>query len=42
MAAKWVFLPVLGSPVAHAPVLKWDLFRSLTTPVDGALTLRLV
>jgi hypothetical protein len=40
VAAKWVFLPVLGAPVAHAPVLKWDLFRSLTTPVDGGRTLR--
>jgi hypothetical protein len=40
MAAKWVFLPVLGAPIAHAPVLKWDLFKSLTTPVDGGRTLR--
>jgi hypothetical protein len=38
--AKWVFLPVLGAPVAHAPVLKWDLFRGLTKPVDGGRTLR--
>ena len=40
MAAKWVFLPVLGAPVAHAPVLKWDLFKRLTAPVDGGRTLR--
>ena len=40
MAAKWVFLPVLGAPVAHAPVLKWDLFKTLKTPVDGGRTLR--
>jgi hypothetical protein len=40
MKAAWVFLPVLGSPVAHAPVLKWDLFKSLTTPVDGGRTFR--
>ena len=38
--AKWVFLPVLGAPVAHAPVLKWDLLRGLTGPVDGGRTLR--
>lgn len=40
MAAKWVFLPVLGAPVAHAPVLKWDLFKGLTGPVDGGRTFR--
>ena len=40
MAAKWVFLPVLGAPLAHAPVLKWDLLRGLATPVDGGRTFR--
>lgn len=40
MKAAWVFLPVLGSPAAHAPVLKWDLLKSLTTPVDGGRTFR--
>lgn len=40
MKAAWVFLPVLGSPVAHAPVLKWDLLPSLTGPVDGGRTFR--
>ena len=40
MAAKWVFLPVLGSPVAHAPVLKWNLLAGLARPVDGGRTLR--
>ena len=40
MAAKWVFLPVLGAPVAHAPVLRWNLLPRLATPVDGGRTLR--
>jgi hypothetical protein len=40
VAAKWVFLPVLGAPVAHAPVLKWDLLRALKRPVDGGRTWR--
>jgi hypothetical protein len=30
-----VFLPVLGAVVVHAPVLKFDLFKSLKKPVDG-------
>ena len=38
--AAWVLLPVLGSPAAHAPVLKWDLFEALKVPVDGGRTLR--
>lgn len=38
--AMWVFLPVLGAPVAHAPVLKWDLLQALKIPVDGGRTLR--
>ena len=40
MSAKWVFLPVLGAPLAHAPVLKWDLFGPLKVPVDGGRTVR--
>jgi hypothetical protein len=40
MTAKWVFLPVLGSAAAHAPVLKWDLLQGLKIPVDGGRTLR--
>ena len=35
-----MFLPVLGAPVAHAPVLKWDLLPALKRPVDGGRTLR--
>ena len=40
MSAKWVLLPVLGALLAHAPVLKWDLFGRLKRPVDGGRTLR--
>ncbi|HWT94695.1 MAG TPA: CDP-archaeol synthase [Solirubrobacteraceae bacterium] len=41
MSAKWVLLPVLGAPLAHAPVLKWDLLPGLAAlPVDGGRTLR--
>jgi hypothetical protein len=40
VSAKWVFLPVLGAPLAHAPVLRWDLARGLKIPVDGGRTLR--
>jgi hypothetical protein len=40
VSAKWVFLPVLGAPAAHAPVLKWDLLQGLKAPVDGGRTLR--
>jgi hypothetical protein len=25
VCAGWVFLPVLGAPVSHAPVLRFDL-----------------
>jgi CDP-archaeol synthase len=33
--APWVFLPVLGAPLAHAPVLRLDLLRGLKRPIDG-------
>jgi CDP-2,3-bis-(O-geranylgeranyl)-sn-glycerol synthase len=39
-SARWVFLPVLGAPVVHAPVLRWDLLRGLKRPLDGGRTLR--
>jgi CDP-diglyceride synthetase len=32
--AVWVFLPVLGALVPHAPVLRWDLFPSVNRPLD--------
>ena len=40
MSAKWVLLPVLGAPLAHAPVLKWDLLPGLKVAVDGGRTFR--
>jgi len=30
-----VLVPLLGSPIAHAPVLRFDLLASLTRPIDG-------
>ena len=35
-----VFLPVLGAYLAHAPVLRYDLLRSLKRPLDGGRTFR--
>jgi CDP-2,3-bis-(O-geranylgeranyl)-sn-glycerol synthase len=32
--AVWVFLPVLGALIPHAPVLRLDLFPSLARPLD--------
>ncbi len=40
MAARWVLLPVLGSPLLHAPVMRWDLARPLKRPIDGGRTWR--
>jgi hypothetical protein len=40
MPARWVFLPVVGAWIAHAPFLRWDLLRSLKRPIDGGHTLR--
>jgi CDP-diglyceride synthetase len=34
MSALWVFVPVLGAAVLHAPVLTFDLFQSLKRPLD--------
>ena len=34
MEAVWVFLPVLGALVPHAPVLRWDLAPALNRPLD--------
>jgi CDP-2,3-bis-(O-geranylgeranyl)-sn-glycerol synthase len=39
MHARWVFLPVLGAPIAHAPVLRYDLLPALRRPIDGGRTL---
>ena len=38
--AVWVFVPVLGALLAHAPVLRFDLFPSLKRPIDGRTTFR--
>jgi hypothetical protein len=38
--ALWVFLPVLGAYLAHAPVLRFDLLPSLKCPLDGGATFR--
>ena len=40
MHARWLFLPVGGAWIAHAPVLRWDLFQSLNRPIDGGRTWR--
>jgi hypothetical protein len=36
----WLFLPVLGAAITHAPILKFDLFRRLAEPLDGGATIR--
>jgi CDP-diglyceride synthetase len=33
--ALWVFVPVLGAPLLHAPVLALDLLPGLRRPLDG-------
>jgi CDP-2,3-bis-(O-geranylgeranyl)-sn-glycerol synthase len=38
--AIWVFLPVLGGALAHAPVLALDLLKPLKRPLDGGATVR--
>jgi CDP-2,3-bis-(O-geranylgeranyl)-sn-glycerol synthase len=38
--AIWVFLPVLGAALTHAPVLSFDLLRGLKRPLDGGATFR--
>jgi hypothetical protein len=38
--ARWLFLPVLGAPALHAPVLRFDLLRGLKRPIDGGRTWR--
>jgi hypothetical protein len=40
MRVRWVFLPVLGAALAHAPVLRFDFARALKKPIDGGLTFR--
>ena len=40
MSVVWVFLPVLGGALAHAPVLSLDLLKPLKRPLDGGATFR--
>lgn len=40
MSALWVFVPVLGAAILHAPVLTFDLFKPLKRPLDGGATFR--
>lgn len=37
MSARWVFLPAIGAPLAHAPVLRWDLAPALKRPISRPL-----
>ena len=37
MPAVWVFLPVLGTPILHAPVLRWNLLPALRRPLNRRL-----
>jgi CDP-archaeol synthase len=37
MSAGWVFLPVLGAPAAHGPVLRSDLAPRLKRPISARL-----
>jgi len=37
MSAGWVFLPVLGAPLAHGPVLRADLAPGLKRPISTRL-----
>jgi CDP-2,3-bis-(O-geranylgeranyl)-sn-glycerol synthase len=39
MSALWVFVPVLGAPIVHAPVLTFDLLRGLKRPLDFGATI---
>jgi len=40
MRVRWVFLPVLGAALAHAPVLRFDLLKGLKRPIDCGATFR--
>jgi CDP-diglyceride synthetase len=40
VGAIWVFLPVLGGALAHAPVLALDLLKPLKRPLDCGAVLR--
>jgi hypothetical protein len=36
----FLFFPILGAPLLHAPVLRFDLLRRLKRPIDGGRTFR--
>jgi CDP-2,3-bis-(O-geranylgeranyl)-sn-glycerol synthase len=36
----FLLLPILGAPLLHAPVLRFDLFRGLKRPLDGGRCFR--
>jgi hypothetical protein len=40
VSVVWLFLPVLGAALLHAPVLALDLFPSLKRPLDGGRSWR--
>lgn len=40
MTTLWLFLPALGAPLVHAPVLRFNLLPALRRPIDGGRTLR--
>ncbi len=40
MRAAWVLLPILGSPIVHAPIMRTDALKALKRPIDGGHTLR--
>ena len=35
MEVVWVFFPLLGAFIAHAPVLRFNLLSALARPIDG-------
>jgi hypothetical protein len=37
MSPGWTFLPALGAPVAHGPVLRADLMPALKRPINARL-----
>lgn len=37
MSVRWVFVPAIGAPIAHAPVLRWDLASGLKRPISRGL-----
>jgi hypothetical protein len=40
VSVVWLFLPVLGGALAHAPVLSLDLLKPLKKPLDGGANFR--